>query len=136
MVWIRKNGLYFMNSNRYYLLGTAKVPILKQCHFRKMKLWRVEHFCTYFAFTFCVITEYNSNHAQKWRQNMSKSVQPVRVSFFRNDILSKLVLYLPPSFRKPLTYARPDLRPWFLFNFFITKRYILHWFLGNPNWYL
>ena len=30
----------------------AKVPILTECHFGKMKLWRVEHFWTYFFFTF------------------------------------------------------------------------------------
>ena len=29
-----------------------KVPILKECHFGKMKLWRVEHFWTLFVFTF------------------------------------------------------------------------------------
>ena len=33
-----------------------------------MKLWRVEHFWTYLSSLLGVITEYNSNHAQKWRQ--------------------------------------------------------------------
>ena len=32
--------------------GAAKVPILKECHFGKMKLWRVEHFHNIFVFTF------------------------------------------------------------------------------------
>ena len=30
----------------------AKVPILKECHFGKVKLWDVEHFWTLFVFTF------------------------------------------------------------------------------------
>ena len=34
-----------------------------------------------------VITEYNSNHAQKWGQICCKSVQLVRGSFFWNDLL-------------------------------------------------
>ena len=29
--------------------GGAKVPILKECHFGKMKLWAVEHFSTYLS---------------------------------------------------------------------------------------
>ena len=69
-----------------------KVPILKECHLGKMKLWRFEHFWTYLSSLLGVITEYNSNHSQKWRQKVSKSVQLPRVSFFRSDILSKLVL--------------------------------------------
>jgi len=40
----------------------------------------------------CVIATVFSNHAQKWRQKVSKSVQPVRISPFRSEILSKLVL--------------------------------------------
>ena len=39
-----------------------------------------------------VIATVFSNHAQKWRQKVSKSVQRPRVSLFRSDILSKLVL--------------------------------------------
>ena len=34
------------------LTNFTKVPILKECHFGKMKLWRVEHFWTLFVFTF------------------------------------------------------------------------------------
>ena len=30
----------------------TKVPILKECHFGKVKLWHVEHFWTYFVFIF------------------------------------------------------------------------------------
>ena len=30
----------------------AKVPILKEVNFRKVKLWDVEHFWTLFVFTF------------------------------------------------------------------------------------
>ena len=41
-----------------------KVPIRKECHFRKMKLWRVEHFWTYLSSHLGVIAEYNSN--PKW----------------------------------------------------------------------
>ena len=33
-------------------INFAKVPILKECHFRKVKLWQVEHFWTLFVFTF------------------------------------------------------------------------------------
>ena len=39
-----------------------------------------------------VIATVFSNHAEKWRQKVSKSVQRPRVSLFRSDILSKLVL--------------------------------------------
>ena len=55
----------------------AKVPILKECHFRIMKLCRVEHFHNIFVFTF---------------GRDCYCIQPDRVSFFRSDILSKLVL--------------------------------------------
>ena len=30
----------------------SKVPILKECHFGKVKLWDVEHFWTLFVFIF------------------------------------------------------------------------------------
>ena len=40
---------FLFQSTTWY---TPKVPILKECHFGKMKLWRVEHFWTLFVFTF------------------------------------------------------------------------------------
>ena len=52
-----------------------------------MKLWRVEHFWTYLSSHLGVIAEYNNNHAQKWGQVCCKSVQLVRVSSFRKDLL-------------------------------------------------
>ena len=69
-----------------------KVPILKECHIGKMKLWHIEHFWTLFSSLLGVIAAVFSNHAQKWRQKVSKSVQRPRVSLSRSDILSKLVL--------------------------------------------
>ena len=46
-------------------------------------------FTTYLSSLLGVIAEYNTNHAQKWRQMCCESVQPVRVSisevtFFQN----------------------------------------------------
>ena len=51
-------------------------------------------FTTYLSSLLGVIAIVFSNHAQKWRQICCESVQPVRVSFFQSDILSKLVLYI------------------------------------------
>ena len=44
-------------------------------------------FTTYLSSLLGVIAEYNSNHAQKWGQICCKSVQLVRASSFRNDLL-------------------------------------------------
>ena len=46
---------------------SSKVPILKECHFGRVKLWDVEHFLSSFL---GVIAEYSSNHAQNWRQKV------------------------------------------------------------------
>ena len=59
-------------------------------HFGKMSLWPVEHFYNpaYVSSLLGVIAEYNtSNHAPKWGQIFWKSVQLVRGSSFRNDLL-------------------------------------------------
>ena len=48
-----KAELLQLNRSQFSSLGIfVKVPILKECHFGKMKLWRVEHFWTLFVFTF------------------------------------------------------------------------------------
>ena len=44
-------------------------------------------FTTYLSSLLDLIAEYNSNHAQKWGQICCKSVQLVRVSSFRNNLL-------------------------------------------------
>ena len=49
-----------------------------------------------------VIAEYNSNHSQKWGQICYKSVQLVRVSSFRNDLLQN------PYFRRGATKVSED----------------------------
>ena len=54
-----------------------------------MKLWRVEHFWTYLSSHLGVIAEYNSNHAQKWRQICPKVFNVSEfhfseVTFFQN----------------------------------------------------
>ena len=46
----------------------TKVAILKEVNFGKKKLCRVEHFWPYLSSHLGVIAEYNSNHAQMWRQ--------------------------------------------------------------------
>ena len=53
-------------KNRNWELNLpTKVPILKECHFGKMKLWQVEHFWTYLSSLLGVIAIVFSNHAQK-----------------------------------------------------------------------
>ena len=49
-------------------------------------------FTTYLSSLLDVIAEYNSNHAQKWGQICCESGQLVRVSFFRNDFVTKSIL--------------------------------------------
>ena len=49
--------LFISNSNFAGYTGSknlvqTKVPILKECHFGKVKLWHVEHFWTLFVFIF------------------------------------------------------------------------------------
>ena len=74
----------------------TKVPILKECHFGKMKLWRVEHFWTYLSSHLGVIAIVFSNHTQKWRQKCPKVFNPSEfhfseVTFFQNWYRSTLV---------------------------------------------
>ena len=47
-----RNFLVTTFIHKVYSSEDPKVPILKECDFGKMKLWRVEHFWTYFVFTF------------------------------------------------------------------------------------
>ena len=75
-----------------FIWQMSKVPILKESHFGKMKLWRVEHFYNVFVFTFGRDCYCIQQSRPKVKKICCKSVQPVRVSFFRSDILSKLVL--------------------------------------------
>ena len=70
----------------------TKVPILKEVNFGKMKLWDVEHFWTLFVFTFGRDCYCIQQSRPKMKTKVSKSVQRPRVSLFRSDILSKLVL--------------------------------------------
>ena len=87
------------NQNVFYSkflnFHLSKVPILKECHFGKMKLWHVEHFWTYLSSHLGVIAEYNSNHAQKWRQICPKVFNPSEfhfseVTFFQNWYFKRL----------------------------------------------
>ena len=48
-----KNASYFLKKAIFKSGNRAiKVPIFKECHFGKMKLWQVEHFHNIFVFTF------------------------------------------------------------------------------------
>ena len=89
---MRKDKSSFLEPSTSKAWPTPKVPILKECHFGKMKLWRVEHFYNIFVFTFGCDCYCIQQSRPNVKTNMSKSVQPIRVSFFRSDILSKLVL--------------------------------------------
>ena len=68
----------------------------RMAHILKYQFWKnvtsekwnsggLNTFTTYLSSLLGVIAEYNSNHAQKWRQICCESVQPARVSFFRSD---------------------------------------------------
>ena len=51
----KKRKLFFQDKQKQKkqeVPAPIKVPILKECHFGKMTLWRVEHFWTLFVFTF------------------------------------------------------------------------------------
>ena len=56
-IWI-KIKIHIKDSGKE---NYVKVPILKECHFGRVKLWDVEHFLSSFL---GVIAEYSSNHAQ------------------------------------------------------------------------
>ena len=53
-LWAKKADklLFAMMSFVIKIGQNIKVPILKECHFGKMKLWRVEHFQNIFVFTY------------------------------------------------------------------------------------
>ena len=56
----------------------VKVPILKECHFGKMKLCRVEHFHNILVFTF------------------GRDCYCIHLTFFQNWYFSKMTIF-PPS---------------------------------------
>ena len=76
---------------------------MEECHFGKMKLWRVEHFWTYLSSHLGVIAEYNNNHAQKWRQTCPKVFNQSEfhfseVTFFQNWYFSISNLFFNSSY--------------------------------------
>ena len=89
-----------------HLRHGTKVPILKEYHFGKMKLWRVEHVWTYLSSLLGVIAIVFSNHAQKWRQICPKVFNPSEfhsseVTFLQNWYFN----YHPISLRTFVQYS-------------------------------
>ena len=94
----------------YLILETFRGPKCDYTNYAKNSL--KYGFCNK---SFRTVEEYNSNHAQKWGQICCKSVQLVRGSFFRNDLLqipyfSCLLNYCKKK-RKPLGLPRKLLIP-------------------------
>ena len=85
-------GRLLLNWTHRDSITSLKYQFWKNVTSEKWNSDGLNTFTTYLSSLLGVIAEYNSNHAQKWRQICCKGVQPVRVSFFRSDILSKLVL--------------------------------------------
>ena len=71
----------------WLLVGSLKYGFCNKVISERWNSDELNTFTTYLSSLLGVIAEYNSNHAQKWGQICCKSVQLVRVSSFRNDLL-------------------------------------------------
>ena len=106
--WVhsRFNEKTYLHNLNLLIKYVTKVPILKECHFRKMKLFNIFvltfgrdcHFLIRVPKTTMISCYSFGTRIRKWqshpkvRTNMLKSVQLPRVSFGRKCLLIKLVL--------------------------------------------